>query len=315
MNKLGTLLLSMGLGCSFASYAATTKAEPTEVASKTEDIEVKRQTSLVASRVSKELATGDLPYVITPHKVNYILPVTYSSTPNMEPFAEEVEDNPFAFDNVEAKFQISFKFPLWHNVFGDNGHLFAAYTNQSYWQVYNKEISSPFRETNHEPEIFMLFTNDWQVGPLQNSFWGVGAVHQSNGQAGSLSRSWNRLYGMMIFDSEPFALETKAWWRIPEDEKETPTSPSGDDNPDIMDYMGNLEFTGVYGLGEHRFSLMVRNYIQKPNYGAVEFTWSYPIMGNLRLYTQYFNGYGESLIDYNAHNQRIGIGISINDIL
>ena len=161
----------------------------------------------------------------------------------------------------------------------------------------------------------MLFTNDWQLGPLKNSFWGVGAVHQSNGQAGSLSRSWNRIYGMMVFDSGPFALEAKAWWRIPEDEKETPTSPQGDDNPDITDYMGNIELRGVYGLDEHRFTLMVRNYVQKPNYGAVEFTWSYPIMGNLRLYTQYFNGYGESLIDYNSHNQRIGIGISINDIL
>lgn len=315
MNTLGTLLLSIGLGCSCASFAETTEAEKTEAVNKSEDIEVKRAQSLVAMRVSKESATGDLPYVITPHKVNYILPVTYSSSPNSEPFAKEAADHPFELDNVEAKFQISFKFPLWHNVFGDNGHLFAAYTNQSYWQVYNKDISSPFRETNHEPEIFMVFTNDWQVGPLKNSFWGVGAVHQSNGQAGSLSRSWNRLYGMMIFDSGPFALEAKAWWRIPEDEKETPTSPSGDDNPDITDYMGNIEFTSVYGIDEHRFSLMVRNYIQKPNYGAVEFTWSYPIMGNLRLYTQYFNGYGESLIDYNAHNQRIGIGISINDIL
>ncbi|MCL1049609.1 phospholipase A [Shewanella abyssi] len=315
MNTLGTLLLSIGLGCSCASFAEATEAEKTEIVSKSEDIEVKRAQSLVAMRVSEETATGNLPYVITPHKVNYILPLTYSSSPNIEPFAKEAADHPFELDNIEAKFQISFKFPLWHNVFGDNGHLFAAYTNQSYWQVYNKDISSPFRETNHEPEIFMVFTNDWQVGPLKNSFWGVGAVHQSNGQAGSLSRSWNRLYGMMIFDSGPFALEAKAWWRIPEDEKETPDSPSGDDNPDITDYMGNIEFTGVYGIDEHRFSLMVRNYIQKPNYGAVEFTWSYPIMGNLRLYTQYFNGYGESLIDYNAHNQRIGIGISINDIL
>jgi phospholipase A1 len=38
-------------------------------------------------------------------------------------------------------------------------------------------------------------------------------------------------------------------------------------------------------------------------------------MGNLRFYTQFFNGYGESLIDYNHHNQRVGIGFSINDIL
>ncbi len=314
MNKLGALFLSIGLSCTFASVAEPVKS--TEQAnSSTEDIEVKREKSLVDNRISQETETGDRPYVITPHKVNYILPVTYNSSPNMEPFAQEAKEHPFTLDNLEAKFQISFKFPLWHNVFGDNGHLFAAYTNQSYWQVYNKDISSPFRETNHEPEVFMLFTNDWQLGPLKNSFWGVGAVHQSNGQAGSLSRSWNRIYGMMVFDSGPFALEAKAWWRIPEDEKETPTSPQGDDNPDITDYMGNVELRGVYGLDEHRFTLMVRNYVQKPNYGAVEFTSSYPIMGNLRLYTQYFNGYGESLIDYNSHNQRIGIGISINDIL
>ena len=314
MNKLGALFLSIGLSCTFTSVAEPVKS--TEQAnSSTEDIEVKREKSLVDNRITQETETGDRPYVITPHKVNYILPVTYNSSPNMEPFAQEAKEHPFTLDNLEAKFQISFKFPLWHNVFGDNGHLFAAYTNQSYWQVYNKDISSPFRETNHEPEVFMLFTNDWQLGPLKNSFWGVGAVHQSNGQAGSLSRSWNRIYGMMVFDSGPFALEAKAWWRIPEDEKETPTSPQGDDNPDITDYMGNVEFRGVYGLDEHRFTLMVRNYVQKPNYGAVEFTWSYPIMGNLRLYTQYFNGYGESLIDYNSHNQRIGIGISINDIL
>ncbi|WOT05803.1 phospholipase A [Shewanella youngdeokensis] len=309
MNKLSTLLLCLGLGSSFASLANTDKAKDID------NIEVKNKTSLVDDRVIEETATGELPYVITPHKVNYILPVTYNSSPNIDPFAEQAADYPFTLDKTEAKFQISFKFPLWNNVFGDNGYLYAAYTNQSYWQVYNKDISSPFRETNHEPEIFMLFTNDWQLGPLNNSFWGVGAVHQSNGQPGSLSRSWNRLYGLMIFDAGPFALEARAWWRIPEDEKETPESASGDDNPDITDYMGNVQFTGVYGVDEHRFSLTVRNYIQKPNRGAIEFTWSYPIMGNLRLYTQYFNGYGESLIDYNSHNQRIGIGVSINDIL
>ncbi|GIU28384.1 phospholipase A [Shewanella sp. MBTL60-007] len=316
MNKLAALLLASGLCCSFSLYAQSeTQASKSEESETNIEVTPKREESLVDKRISEESATDELPYVITPHKVNYILPVTYSKSPNMAPFEKDAAEHPFTLDNMEAKFQISFKFPLWHNVFGDNGHLFAAYTNQSYWQVYNKDISSPFRETNHEPEIFMLFTNDWQLGPLKNSFWGLGAVHQSNGQSGSKSRSWNRLYGMMVFDNGPFALEAKAWWRIPEDEKETPSSPKGDDNPDITDYMGNLELKGVYGLNEHRFTLMVRNYIKKPNYGALEFTWSYPILGNLRLYTQYFNGYGESLIDYNVHNQRIGIGVSINDIL
>ncbi|WP_394131987.1 phospholipase A [Shewanella maritima] len=271
--------------------------------------------SLVEERVKDELETSEKPFVITPHKANYLLPVTYQTRPNSHPFEIKYPDEDIAVDEMEAKFQISFKFPLWYNVFGDNGHLFFAYTNQSYWQVYNKDASSPFRETNHEPEMFMLFNNDWEVAGLTNSFWGFGIVHQSNGQSQILSRSWNRIYGTMVFDRGPFALALKAWWRIPEDEKEDPTDPRGDDNPDIGDYMGNFELTGVYGLGDHRFTMLLRNNLSSDNRGAVEVTWSYPIIGNLRLYTQYFNGYGESLIDYNHHNQRIGIGVALNDIL
>lgn len=292
-----------------------TLATPAFSADKPEIASPSKSDSLVDERIKVELATADLPFVITPHKVNYILPFTYNTSPNIEPFKEEIENSDADIDKMEAKFQISFKFPLMYNVFGDNGHLFFAYTNQSYWQVYNKEISSPFRETNHEPEVFMLFNNDWKIGPLTNSLWGIGAVHQSNGQTGDLSRSWNRIYGTMVFDSGPFALSAKVWWRIPEDAKETPTSARGDDNPDITDYMGNVELHAVYGLDKHRFSMLLRNNLDNPNYGAVEVTWSYPIVGNLRLYTQYFNGYGESLLDYNSHTNRIGIGFSINDIL
>lgn len=271
--------------------------------------------SLVKDRVKDELATAELPFVITPHKVNYILPVTYSPDPNMEPFTEDAAENDYTLDNVEAKFQISFKFPIWYNVFGDNGHLFFAYTNQSYWQVYNKDISSPFRETNHEPEVFMLFNNDWKIGSVTNSFWGFGAVHQSNGKSGDLSRSWNRLYATMIFDAGPLAFSTRVWWRIPEDEKTDPNQPQGDDNPDIEEYIGRAEVVGVYGIDKQRFTLTLKSNLKDIDRGSAELTWSYPIAGNLRFYTQYFNGYGESLIDYNYHNQRIGIGVSLNDIL
>ncbi|WP_338725728.1 phospholipase A [Shewanella baltica] len=276
---------------------------------------INAEESLVEGRVKDELATAELPFVITPHKVNYILPATYSPDPNMAPFAEDALINPYTLDEFEAKFQISFKFPIWYNVFGDNGHLFFAYTNQSYWQVYNKDTSSPFRETNHEPEVFMLFNNDWKIGSVTNSFWGVGAVHQSNGKSGPLSRSWNRLYATMIFDAGPLAFSTKVWWRIPEDKKTDPHQARGDDNPNIDDYIGRAEFIGVYGIDEHRFTLTLRTNLEDIDRGSAEVTWSYPIVGNLRLYTQYFNGYGESLIDYNYHNQRIGIGISLNDIL
>jgi len=271
--------------------------------------------SIVDERLEKERATEDKPFVITPHKANYILPVTYQNRPNNTPFEEKYPGQDVNVDEVEAKFQISFKFPVWHGIWDDNGSLYFAYTNQSYWQVYNKEVSSPFRETNHEPAIFVAFDNDWEILGMRNSIWGFGAVHQSNGQSQILSRSWNRIYGSMIFDRGPFAMGLKVWWRIPEDEKASFDDPKGDDNPDITDYMGNFELEGVYALGEHRFTATVRNNLQSDNRGSGQFTWSYPILGNLRLYAQYFNGYGESLIDYDHHNQRIGIGIALNDIL
>ncbi|QSX34386.1 phospholipase A [Shewanella avicenniae] len=274
-----------------------------------------KQPSLLEKRVEDELKASDNPFVLTPHKVNYFLPATYSTSVNEAPFATEMAQDGYSLDHTEAKFQISFKFPLAYNVFGDNGHLFFAYTNQSWWQVYNKDISSPFRETNHEPEFFMVFNNDWQIGDFTNSLWGFGVVHQSNGRSGTLSRSWNRIYGNMIFDSGPLAFSVKAWWRIPESEKEDIYDSSGDDNPDINRYMGNLELTALYGLDRHRFSVMLRNNLRSENRGALQLTWSYPILGNLRLYAQYFNGYGESLIDYNVHTQRIGLGFALNDLL
>jgi phospholipase A1 len=47
----------------------------------------------------------------------------------------------------------------------------------------------------------------------------------------------------------------------------------------------------------------------------VELGWSYPITPNLRLYGQYFNGYGESLVDYDNSVNRIGVGVMLNDWL
>ncbi|EDM67950.1 putative outer membrane phospholipase A precursor [Moritella sp. PE36] len=271
--------------------------------------------SLVEKRIHDERTTSDQPFVLTPHNVNYIL-ATYNDSPNIEPFREEAELRGYepSLDNFEIKFQVSVKFPIMYNVFGDNGHLFMAYTNQSYWQINNTDASSPFRETNHEPEVFMMFNNDWKIAGLTNSLLGVGFVHQSNGSYSERSRSWNRIYGIAVLDKGSFALRGKIWWRIPEDEKEFEDAPQGDDNPDIDDYMGNFELTAAYALDEQRFTMILRNNLDKPNYGAMELTWSYPIKDNLRLYTQYFYGYGESMIDYNTQTQRIGIGFALNDI-
>lgn len=49
-------------------------------------------------------------FTITPHRPNYILPVSYNKTPNKDPFKQHLPEEDFA--NTEIKFQLSLKAPL-----------------------------------------------------------------------------------------------------------------------------------------------------------------------------------------------------------
>lgn len=57
------------------------------------------------------------------------------------------------------------------------------------------------------------------------------------------------------------------------------------------------------------------HYNWNSGYGGATMGWSYPITKHVRFYTQLFSGYGESLIDYNVRQTRVGVGIMLNDVL
>ncbi len=258
--------------------------------------------SLIAARVQAEKATRSNPFVLSPHKQNYVLLASYNDTPNYQIYNIPASD----FDRVEMKFQLSFKLPVVEGLLGTNADLYAAYTNLSFWQAYNRHISSPFRETVHEPEMFLVLPNDWSLFGWKNSLLQFGVVHQSNGQGGYLSRSWNRVYANFIFEKDNFLLGFRPWHRVPE---------SNDDNPDITDYMGHYELRGIYKHGDQTFSLMARNLLENSGRETFQLDWSFPLYKHWRGYMQYFNGYGESLVDYNAENRRIGFGLQLTDWL
>lgn len=271
--------------------------------------------TLVDERIDDERESQEHEFIITPHKANYLLPVSYNTNPHQTPFIGPNGLHPNGIQNIEARFQISVKVPLWKKVIGDDGSLFFAFTSQSWWQVYNEVISSPFRETDYEPELYLLFHNNWRIGGFTNTLWNIGIAHQSNGQSGSLSRSWNRVFAHMLFDGGNLVFIPKVWVRIPQQTVEFRGVIYGDENPGIENYLGNFELLTIYGLKKHRFTLLLRNNLSADNRGAVKVTWSYPIYDNLRLYAEYFNGYGDSLLEYNTQTQVFGIGIALNDLL
>ena len=84
----------------------------------------------------------------------------------------------------------------------------------------------------------------------------------------------------------------------------------------MEDYLGNFEFQGAYRWGAHEFGLMFRNNLDfDVNRGAAQLDWSFPIHGRLRGYVQWFNCYGESLIDYNENVNSFGVSVKLTDWL
>ena len=255
-------------------------------------------TSAIDKRQKLEEKAESNRFAIIPYKQNYLLPFAYNTTPNKAPYLDEGID----LNRAEVKFQFSFKTPLWEQIFAGRGTLYGAYTQLSFWQAYNATDSSPFRETNYEPEIFLAFDNDVPLLGVRNRMVVFGLEHQSNGRGKELSRSWNRVYAMFAFERGNFYFAVRPWYRIPE-------SRTSDDNPDIEKYLGHGEFYAVYTWGKQRFGLMLRNNLRAHNYGAVQIDWSFPLFKKIDGYIQYFNGYGESLIDYNHATNRFGVGM------
>jgi phospholipase A1/A2 len=260
--------------------------------------------------------------IIKWHNPNYFLLASYNTTQNRDTM---LDADPIAkAQNTEAVFQLSGKLrPLPDDLLGKKLDFWLGYTQLSFWQLYNSAFSAPFRDTNYAPEGFFTYRTNYNfidLNLLNLRIINAGFIHQSNGRSRPLSRSWNRLFTEFgfekIFDKEreedrnEFNLYVKAWYRLPENSLD-------DDNADIEKYLGHGEIRGVYYWKKYRFGMMLRNNLQTTNNkGALQLDLSLPLSmcnDKISFYIQYFNGYGESLLDYNSTSNRIGAGIMVTD--
>ncbi|WP_273142750.1 phospholipase A [Halomonas sp.] len=258
-----------------------------------------------AGRRELEKASNRNPYAITAYRRNYLFPLTYNRKPNHATYAQLTGED--GMERNELKFQFSAKVAIAEGLFGDTGDLYFAYTQRSWWQAYNTDDSSPFRETNYEPEVFLSLDNDWQIFGWANIRNRIAINHQSNGRSNELSRSWNRLYLETIFQRGDWALSLAPHYRLPE-------TTGDDDNPDIERYMGYGDVTVARRFGDSELSLMLRGNPGAGHMGG-QFDYSWPLFDSkVRAHVQYYHGYGESLIDYDHTTQRLSLGFSLNPL-
>lgn len=264
--------------------------------------------SLLAERWDLD-NTGIADFAPRPYHPVYLLPATWTAGVNRRPSSPSEghsvnEDQPLKA--IEAKYQISLKARLGHRVLGTPISLWGGYTQSSRWQVYNGAISRPFRETNYEPELIAVMPLRTELLGGQLRLASLALNHQSNGRSLPLSRSWNRVIGTLAFERGPWVAELRPWLRIPERTED-------DDNPDIQDHIGRGELRlGHYG-GDHALTLQLRHSLRSGarSHGSVQLDWVFPLDGVLHGYLQLFTGHGESLVDYNRHQTKAGLGVTI----
>jgi len=264
------------------------------------------------NRTHRDVTTLDR---LQPHRQSYLI-INKSSNPNNQPGSPSPGHSvptPRDMDAMEAKFQLSFKddfltvdnINLWDL---KTFRLWGAYTQQSHWQVFNTRNSSPFRETNYEPELIATF------GTGRASGWkllNLGFEHQSNGRPLPDSRSWNRVYVQGGWEWDNLSVLARGWYRIPE-------KTIKDDNPDISHYIGRADMVARWepDSRSQAISVLLRNNLNlNSNVGFMQLDWSIPVsLGKAaRLHAQISSGYGESLIDYNHRQTTMGLGVSFRE--
>ena len=243
------------------------------------------------------------------YRAVYLLPATWTDRVNRLPGSPSdgrSVSEALELTAAETTDQISLKAKFGDRLLGTPLSLWGGYTQSSRWQVYNGPASRPFRETNYEPELVLVWPLQLEARGWRLRMASLSLTHQSNGRSLPLSRSWNRVILGLGVERGDWVVELRPWARLRED-------PQDDDNPDAPDYLGRGELTLTRYWGESALALNLRHSLRggARSHGAAQLDWVFPLSGSLHGFLQVFSGYGESMIDYNLKQTKVGLGVTI----
>lgn len=204
--------------------------------------------------------------------------------------------------NSDVKFQVSIAQRLTKSTLPFNTYLYLFYTQKCMWNVF--ENSMPMRDFNFNPGIGLakhLFVKNRYVGKVT-----LMIEHESNGRDGIESRSWNKVsLASNIFIDPNFMVHGKVWIPIID----------GQNNQDILYYSGIYQVGTTFTTPNKRFGFALTMMKRKGWNFKYNTIWevNYRLFKdeNQFLFLQYYNGYGENLLDYNQYHSRLRIGLVI----
>ncbi len=204
--------------------------------------------------------------------------------------------------NSDVKFQLSVQQRITKSKLPFDTYLFLQYTQKAFWNVF--ENSLPIRDLNFNPGLgighLIIYKNRY-IGKAY-----LMAEHESNGKDSIDSRSWNKIsLGAAILLNKNFEVQAKVWYPIID----------GRHSKDILEYNGIFQLGGNFRNNNEKFQVGLLFSKRKTwhfNFNVqVDISYKLTKNGNQSLFLQYYNGYGEGLLDYKVHQSKIRLGFVI----
>lgn len=205
-------------------------------------------------------------------------------------------------ESSDAKFQVSIRHRLTNSTLPFKTYFFLTYTQKAFWDVFKD--SFPFRDLNYNPSLGFgkaLVRHNRFLGTINFQF-----EHESNGKDGEDSRSWNKIsFGTYLTLNDHLTFQSKAWIPIVD----------GQNNKDIVKYSG-WGFVGMeYSSPKKKYNASAvvtkRGGVNLNANVVLNFSIRLFSDDNQYLFLEYYNGYGESMLEYNQYRQRLRLGIVI----